>query len=162
MRKNFFANGANGDLCKNLPFLVLVASGCLPVAPGPQSGFAKYLIEGCIICTWAPSYGFLWFLYASKLSNFHPLIFCAAMVSHILQIGPTVFFRFAPRCSRHHHSRDRHAPAWTPIITISHPSHAFWKASALHSRKIQSQKTEKTVFFYTIPLFRACLESPRR
>ena len=60
--KHFFANGTNDDLCKNLLFLLLGASGCLPLASGLPNGFAKNFVKVCIICTWAPlgpPFGFL-------------------------------------------------------------------------------------------------------
>ena len=79
-RKHFFANGAKGNLCKKLLFRLLGASGCLFVASGPQSGFAKYLTNMCIICTWAPlmaSFGFLMLRSSSIFTLFYflPLLF---------------------------------------------------------------------------------------
>ena len=44
----------NGNLCEKLLFRLVGASGRLPVASGPQSGFAKSVAKMCIICTWAP------------------------------------------------------------------------------------------------------------
>ena len=75
---------------------LLDASGCLPVASGPQNGFAKknpnkyvyYLHMG-------PPYGFLWFFDVSKLFNFHSLLLFAFTFSLIFQVSPNLLFRFS-------------------------------------------------------------------
>ena len=42
-----------------------------------------------------PPYGFLWFFDASKLFNFHSLLFFAFTFSLIFQVSPNLLFRFS-------------------------------------------------------------------
>ena len=88
------ASNKEGNLCKKLFFGLLGASGCLPVASGSQSGFAKSFGKVCIICTWAPLVASFGFLMLQSYSIFTIFCFVASTFSCSFQINPVLSFHF--------------------------------------------------------------------
>ena len=78
-----------------MTFRLLGASGCLPVASGPQNGFAKKKHKYVYYLHMGPPYGFLWFFKVSKRFNFHSLLFFAFTFSLIFRASPNLLFRFS-------------------------------------------------------------------
>ena len=131
-RKHILANRCFIVFNKNPIFLVGCTSECLLAASGLQSRFAKYVVNICIICTWARLEAPLnllmlqisWFLF---LFIFRPFI--SLEFSTRSNFNPSFFCKYAPRLGRKHNSRDRHTPTWTLKIASSARSCALLQAS---------------------------------